>query len=94
MSRLKNVIGKLWRKSPEDTKHMTVYGYQELTKFTCKVCNQEGYYSEAYLKSERDRKHDSDIRPYHADCYIKTNGKYLPEKQFTASASLFEFMRD
>jgi hypothetical protein len=83
----------MWRQSPVDTKHMTLYGHEELTKFTCKVCKKEGYYSETYLKSKPRRKHDSDIREYHADCYIKTNGKYLPKKE-KSDASLFDFLRD
>jgi hypothetical protein len=93
MAKLKNLVAKLWRKSPEQPKHMTVYGYQEITRFTCVVCKKPGFLSEAFLKSARDRKHDNDTRPYHADCYIKTNGKYLPAKE-KSTASLFEFLRD
>ena len=93
MAKLKNLVAKLWRQSPEQPKHMTIYGHQEITKFTCVVCNKQGYLSEAYLKSERDRKHDSDTRPYHADCYIRTNGRYLPAKE-KSTASLFEFLKD
>jgi hypothetical protein len=93
MAKLKNLVAKLWRQSPDRPKHMTIYGHQELTKFTCVVCKKEGYLSEAYLKSERDRKHSNDTRPYHADCYIQTNGKYLPSKE-KSTASLFEFLKD
>jgi hypothetical protein len=90
MVKLKDVVGKLWRKSPEDLKHMTIYGHQELTKFICRVCKKEGILSETYLKSLRDRKHANDFRPYHANCYTQTNGKYLPQKE-KSTASLFEF---
>jgi hypothetical protein len=92
MPKLKNLVAKLWRKSADDHKHMTVYGHRELTKFKCVVCKKDGYLSEAYLKSKRDKKHGNDIRPYHADCYIKTNGKYLPRTE--PSATLFEFLKD
>ena len=93
MAKLKNLVAKLWRKSPEQPKHMTLFGHQEITKFTCVVCNEEGFLSEAYLKSEKKRKHDNDVRPYHATCYIKTNGKYRPAKE-KSSASLFEFLKE
>lgn len=93
MTKLKGLVAKLWRQSPDQPKHMTVYGYQEITKFKCVVCKKDGYLSEAYLKSERDRKHGSDTRPYHADCYIKTNGRYLPPVE-KSTASLFEFLKD
>jgi hypothetical protein len=93
MAKLKNLVAKLWRESPEHPKHMTIYGHQEVTKFTCVVCKKEGYLSEAYLKSKKQRKHNNDTRPYHADCYIMTNGKYLPEKK-EPTASLFEFLKD
>ena len=55
MTKLREVIGKLWRKSPEYPKHMTVYGYETLTKFVCVVCKEEGYLAEAYMKSVRDK---------------------------------------
>ena len=93
MPKLKDLVAKLWRKSPEQPMHMTIFGHQEFTKFTCVVCKKEGYLSEAYLKSSRDRKNPNDARPYHADCYIKTNGKYLPEKE-KSTATLFEFLKD
>ena len=93
MPKLKNLVAKLWRQSPEDPMHMTVYGHQMFTKFKCVVCNKEGYLAEAYLKSSRDRKHGNDTRPYHADCYIKTNGRYRPPKE-RSTASLFEFLKD
>lgn len=76
MPSLKEVEGRLFRKTPESYKHMTVYGNHELTTFTCVVCGKKGYLSEAYLKSKDRRKHDSDVRPYHASCYNETNGKY------------------
>ena len=93
MTKLREVVGKLWRKSPEYPKHMTVYGYEILTKFVCVVCKEEGYLAEAYMKSVRDKKHGNDVRPYHADCYIATNGKYLPEKE-VSTASLLQFLKD
>jgi hypothetical protein len=93
MAQLKNVVGKLWRKSPDNPKHMTLFGYQELTKIKCKVCGNYAYLSEAYPKSKSQQKHGSDMRPYHANCYINTNGKYLPEKE-PSTGSLFEFLKD
>lgn len=93
MVKLADLDAKLWRESPESCKHMTVYGKLEMTTFICKVCGETGYLSEAYKESTSKRKNGSDMRPYHASCYIKTNGKYLkdPEK---STASLFEFLKD
>lgn len=92
MARIMQVIGKLWRESPRDTKHMTLDGHETLTKFTCKVCGEEGYVSEAYMEGERDRKNANHIRDYHADCYIKTNGKWKKPKE-KSTASLFDFLK-
>ena len=71
---------------------MTVYGSQEFSTFVCVVCKDKGYLSEAYLKSKRDRKHGSDIRPYHASCYNKTNGKTKRVEKSTAT--LFDFIME
>lgn len=88
MSKLNTVVGKFWRQSPETPRHMTVFGTRELTKFVCLVCKEEGYLSEAYMKSKRDRKSENDVRPYHATCYLKTNGKYV--KQVVEPVSTLE----
>jgi hypothetical protein len=93
MAKLKDLDAKLWRASPETYKHMTVFGHQELTKFTCKVCGEDGYLAEAYIESKTKRKHDSHIRPYHARCYIDTNGKHVKPLE-KSTASLFEFLKD
>jgi len=93
MAKLKDLDAKLWRESPDSYKHMTVYGHQELTKFTCKVCGEVGYLAEAYKESKTKRKHDSHMRPYHASCYIETNGKHKKVKE-PSTASLFEFLKD
>lgn len=71
---------------------MTVYGTQELTTFTCVVCKQKGYLSEAYLESRSKRKHHSDVRPFHASCYNETNGKVPRPKE--TSATLIEFIME
>ena len=93
MATLKNTDAKLWRQSPDSYKHMTLYGYQVLTTGLCKVCGESFYLAEGYKKSSEQSKHGSHMRPYHASCYIKTNGKYrkTPEK---STASLFEFLKD
>jgi hypothetical protein len=86
------VVGKLWRKSPRDTKHMTLDGREVLTTFNCKVCGHIGYYSEAYMEGEGKRKNANHIREFHADCYIKTNGKSKKPKE-PSTGSLFDFLR-
>jgi hypothetical protein len=93
MAKLKNLDAKLWRESPDSYKHMTVYGHQEFTKFTCKVCGKDAYLAEAYKESRTKRKHGSHMRPYHAHCYIDTNGKYKKTLE-KSTASLFEFLKD
>lgn len=93
MPKLKDLDAKLWRESPDSYKHMTVYGKTEFTTVKCKVCGEDVYLAEAYKESKSKRKHGSHMRPYHAKCYISTNGKYLPEKE-ESTASLFEFLKD
>jgi hypothetical protein len=93
MARLKDLDAKLWRESPDSYKHMTVYGHQEMTKIKCKVCKEDVYLAEAYKESKPKRKHNSHMRPYHASCYVETNGKFkLPLEKSTSS--LFEFLKD
>ncbi len=92
MTKLKNLDARLFRNIPDSHRHMTVYGNQEFTTFTCVVCKQRGYLSEAYLKSKRDRKHGSDIRPYHASCYNQTNGRSKRTEKSTAT--LFDFIME
>lgn len=92
MTKLKNLDARLFRDVANSYRHMTVYGTQEFTTFTCVVCKQKGYLSEAYLKSKRDRKHGSDIRPYHASCYNETNGKIKSTDKSTAS--LLDFIME
>jgi hypothetical protein len=93
MPKLKDAVGRLWRKVTRDHKHMTLDGINVLTKFTCVVCKKEGFVSETYLKSSRDRKNDNDIRPYHATCYNLRNGKYLKDKE-KSNSSLSDFLKD
>jgi hypothetical protein len=93
MPKLKDLDAKLWRESPDTYKHMTLFGHQELTKFTCKVCDEVGYLAEAYKESKTKRKHGSHMRPYHARCYIETNGKHTKTNE-KSTASLFEFLKD
>jgi len=47
----KDVIGRQSREvpSPPDTKHMTVYGTETLTKFKCKCCKGTFVLSEQYM---------------------------------------------
>jgi hypothetical protein len=92
MTKLKNLDARLFRNIPDSHRHMTVYGNQEFTTFTCVVCKEKGYLSEAYLKSKSARKHGSDIRPYHASCYNETNGKVRKKEKSTAS--LFDFIME
>ena len=93
MPKLKNLDAKLWRESPDTYKHMTVFGHQELSKVKCKVCGDDVYLAEAYKESKTKRKHNSHMRPYHAHCYIGTNGKYKKPLE-PSTASLFEFLKD
>lgn len=92
MTKLKNLDARLFRAIPDSHKHMTVYGTQELTRFKCVVCGEMGFLSEAYLQSKSKRKHDSDVRPYHASCYIETNGKVRKVEKSTAT--LFDFIME
>ena len=89
MTILKKLEGRLYRKVPVEHKHMTVYGYHELTKFTCAICKKEGYLSEAYLESKSKRKHESDVRPYHASCYNATNGRISRKEDIEATLEFF-----
>jgi hypothetical protein len=92
MVSLKTLQARLSRKVPDSHKHMTVYGTQELTTFTCVVCMQKGYLSEAYLESKTKRKHNSHVRPFHASCYLETNGKVPRKKE--PSATLLNFIME
>jgi hypothetical protein len=76
MIKLQNLTARLHRETPKEHMHMTLFGKQQLKTFTCVVCGSQGFFSEAYMQSKHRRKHDYDIRPYHAECYIKTNGKF------------------
>lgn len=91
MTKLTDLDARLYRATPEEYKHMTIYGHMEMTKFTCAVCKKEGYLSEAYLTSKTKRKHASDVRPYHASCYNETNGRIKPKSESSPAVSLIEF---
>ena len=80
MKKISDIIGRVSREVPEQSSHMTLFGHEEYTKFKCINCNDTFLLSEAYLKSKSTRKHNNDIRPFCAVCYIKTNGK-APKKQ-------------
>lgn len=101
MPKLKNLVARLYRAIPDSYRHMTVYGNQEYTTFKCVACGQTGFLSEAYLKSKRDMRHGSDIRPYHASCYNETNGKFTDNpsnkrrgKSKEATATLLDFIME
>jgi len=91
MTKLKNLVARLSRKVTEDSKHTTVFGETVYTTFTCKVCKEPGYLSEAYLKSKSQRKHCNDIREYHASCWNISNGKVKknPDKSTGSLLSFF-----
>jgi hypothetical protein len=72
---LANTVSGISRKPTTRSKHMTLDGTIILTKVVCKICKKPVLLREGYLKSHKQRKHENDIRPYHADCYIATNGK-------------------
>ncbi len=91
MVKLKNLDARLHRAIPDSHKHMTVYGTQEFTRFICVVCKEPGFLSEAYLESKSKRKHDSDVRPYHASCYNETNGRVRRKSESQPAVSLSDF---
>jgi hypothetical protein len=91
MTKLTDLDARLFRAVPKEHKHMTVYGTMEMTKFICVVCKEPGYLSEAYLESKTKRKHDSDVRPYHASCYSETNGRVRKKSESDPAMSLTEF---
>jgi hypothetical protein len=87
MKKLNKIIGRMSREVPRDATHMTLYGYEEHTKFKCVVCGDMFLLGEAYLQSKKRRKNDNDIRPFCAFCYMESNGKKPAKKPMNAVAT-------
>jgi len=83
MIKLKGKTPRLWRGVVENEFHQTIYGTKTLTSFVCKVCKKIGFLAEAYKESPKNRKHANHVRPYHADCYLATNGRVRPKVENT-----------
>lgn len=83
--RMIDIDARVSRSITPEVKHNTIYNKIEYTTFICKVCGEIGYYAEAFRESKTYRKHENHIRPYHASCYIKTNGRTRPKPEQPAT---------
>lgn len=79
--KLQYLDARLSRAVAPDVKHTNIYGQTEYSKFICENCIKSGYLAEAYLQSKSKRKHENDIRPYHASCWNESNGRITPRPE-------------
>lgn len=69
----KENVAVVYRKLAKDHWVQTLDGSKARSVNWCNSCREYKPLSHFYLKPERDRKHDNDVRDYCIDCFDKQN---------------------